>query len=101
MRSGIALAYDIQWLYSTTKGVIVYVLPELSPGGESKHPLVVIGTIWSDFGDFGEIFSKVQKWYLEVSIDLFIDSNHLKTIWIWFWAFKLPLEPKNLGDINR
>ena len=26
--------------------------------GGSKHPpLVVIGTAWSDFGDFGEIFS--------------------------------------------
>ena len=45
---------------------------------KTPPPLVVIGTIWSDFGDFGEIFSKVQKWYLEVSIDLFIDSNHLK-----------------------
>ena len=33
----------------------------------SKHPpLIEIGTNWPDFGDFGEIFSKVQKWYLEI-----------------------------------
>ena len=34
----------------------------------SKHPppLIEIGTNWPDFGDFGEIFSKVQKWYLKV-----------------------------------
>ena len=48
----------------------------------SKHspPSIEIGTNWPDFGDFGEIFSKVQKWYLEVQIDLFINSNHLRTI---------------------
>ena len=33
----------------------------------SKHPpSIEIGTKFLDFGDFGEIFSKVQKWYLEV-----------------------------------
>ena len=67
----------------------------------SKHFLVVIGTKLLTYRDFGEFFWKVKMWYLKVSIDVFIDCNHLKTIWIWFWAFKLSLEPKSFGVINH